>query len=226
VGEALRRRVTSKSVRDSNFCRDGATTETDDLQPAPDHRPKRELKVRPAYDFAIYSRKELGRMMRLRAVTRAPGSTARASKNTEFVNGKWRSKLVMAISPPIFWSGGRRDSVIRRRAGLKFEPKGFRLRAAGMSKPGRKRDPGRSEIRTDEFSGILWLFRAPYISYGVASGFQETTPARLKAKLIDFIETQDRELARELKTRPGKFDSARELLRPMIPSLDVSTWMV
>src|SRR5262249_46879234 len=63
-----------------------------------------------------------------------------------------------------------------------------------------------------------------HVSYGVASGFQETTPARLKAKLIDFIETEDRELACELKTASGNSTPRASFYAAMIPSLDVSTW--
>jgi flavin-dependent dehydrogenase len=46
----------------------------------------------------------------------------------------------------------------------------------------------------------------------------------LKARLIDFIETQDREIARELKTASGNSTPRASFYAAMIPSLDVSTW--
>src|SRR5262249_12241820 len=105
-----------------------------------------------------------------------------------------------------------------------FEPKDFAY-ALGWHVKTDRIAPHVDVKYLDEFSGYLWLFpRTDHVSYGVASGFQETTPARLKAKLINFIETQDRELARELKTASGNSTPRANFYAAMIPSLDVSTW--
>src|SRR5262249_44440812 len=73
--------------------------------------------------------------------------------------------------------------------------------------------------------GYLWLFpRTDHASYGIASGFQEATPAQLKAKLIGFIEAEDRELAREIRTTPGNSTPRASFYAALIPALGVSTW--
>jgi flavin-dependent dehydrogenase len=77
----------------------------------------------------------------------------------------------------------------------------------------------------DELSGYLWLFpRHDHISYGIASGYQETTPARLKEKLLDYIETEDPAAAREIRSGDGKTSANTNFYAAILPALDVTTW--
>ncbi|HKQ75501.1 MAG TPA: NAD(P)/FAD-dependent oxidoreductase [Blastocatellia bacterium] len=217
--------VTSKALREFEFLRDG---------PAPKQMisslrlitaRNRELTVAPRHDFAIYSRKELSRMMRQQAVDAGAQLHCSRVERTEFAQGKWRIETAGGDFTADFLVGADgASSVIRRRVGLKLEPKDFAY-ALGWNVKTDNIAPHVDVKYLDEFSGYLWLFpRTDHISYGIASGFQETTPARLKAKLIDFIETQDRELACELKTASGNSTHRAGFYAAMIPALDVSTW--
>jgi len=91
VGEALRRRSHIESASGVRISARRRDAETDDLSLRLITARNRELTVAPRYDFAIYSRKELGRMMRLRAVNAGARLHCARVENTEFVNGKWRS---------------------------------------------------------------------------------------------------------------------------------------
>jgi flavin-dependent dehydrogenase len=164
-------------------------------------------------------------MMRQQAVDAGARLHCSRVESTEFAQGKWRIETADGDFAADFLVGADgASSVIRRRVGLKFEAKDFAY-ALGWNVKTDQIAPHVDVKYLDEFSGYLWLFpRTDHISYGVASGFQETTPARLKAKLIDFIETQDRELARELKTASGNSTHRASFYAAMIPALDVSTW--
>jgi geranylgeranyl reductase family protein len=217
--------VTSKALREFEFLREGAAAKQMISSLRLITARNRELTVAPRQDFAIYSRRELSRMMRQRAIDVGARLHCSRVETTEFANGKWRIETASGDFAADFLVGADgASSVIRRRAGVKFEPKDFAY-ALGWNVKTDQIAPHVDVKYLDEFSGYLWLFpRTDHISYGVASGFQETTPARLKAKLIDFIETQDRELARELKTASGNSTHRASFYAAMIPALDVSTW--
>jgi len=217
--------VTSKALREFGFLHDGATPKQMISSLRLITAGNRELTIAPRYDFAIYSRKELGRMMRRQAVDAGAMLNCSRVENTTFADGKWRIETAAGDFTADFLIGADgASSVIRRRVGLKFEPKDFAY-ALGWHVKADRIAPHVDVKYVDEFSGYLWLFpRTDHVSYGIASGFQETTPARLKAKLIDFIETQDRELARELKSASGNSTPRASFYAAMIPSLDVSTW--
>src|SRR5262245_18741487 len=217
--------VTSKALREFEFLRDGATPKQMISNLRLITARNRELTIAPRYDFAIYSRKELSRMMRVLAAGAGARLYNSRVESTEFVRGKWRIETSGGDFTADFLVGADgASSVIRRRLGLKFESKDFAYALGWHVKT--DRIAPRVDVKyLDEYSGYLWQFpRTDHISYGVASGFQETTPARLKAKLIDFIETQDRELARELRTAPGNSTPRAGFYAAMIPLLDVSTW--
>jgi len=217
--------VTSKALREFEFLRDGAAPKQMISSLRLITARNRELTVAPRHDFAIYSRKELSRMMRQQAARAGARLHCSRVENTRFAKGKWRIETSGGDFDADFLVGADgASSVIRRRVGVKFEPKDFAY-ALGWHVTTGQIAPRVDVKYLDEFSGYLWLFpRTDHISYGVASGFQETTPARLKAKLIDFIETQDRELASELKTAPGNSTRRASFYAAMIPALDVSTW--
>jgi geranylgeranyl reductase family protein len=181
----------------------------------------RELTVAPRDDFAIYSRQELARMMRDRAVEAGAQLHCTRVEQTEFVGGNWRIGTAAGEHRADFLVGADgASSIIRRRVGLKFQPKDFAYALGWHVR--RPHAVARADVKyLDEFSGYLWMFpRHDHLSYGIASGYQETTPAHLKAKLLAFIEAEDPLTAREIQ-------SASERVRfyaAMIPSLDVRTW--
>jgi geranylgeranyl reductase family protein len=217
--------VTSKALREFEFLRDGGAPKQMISSLRLITARNRELTIAPRYDFAIYSRRELGRMMRMLAAGAGARLYCSRVENTEFVSGRWRIRTSDGEFTADFLVGADgASSVIRRRLGLKFEPKDFAY-ALGWHVKSDRVAPHADVKYLDEYSGYLWQFpRTDHISYGVASGFQETTPARLKARLIDFIETQDPEIARELKTASGNSTPRARFYAAMIPSLDVSTW--
>jgi geranylgeranyl reductase family protein len=217
--------VTSKALREFEFLRDGAAPKQMISSLRLITASNRELTVAPRSDFAIYSRKELSRMMRERAVDAGAKLFCHRVETTEFTHGQWRIETSGGDFTADFLVGADgASSVIRRRVGVKFEPKDFAY-ALGWNV---KSDQSVSRVDVkylDEFSGYLWQFpRTDHISYGIASGYQETTPARLKSKLIDFIEAQDRELAVELRKAQGNSTARANFYAAMIPALDVSTW--
>ncbi|MDX2033628.1 MAG: NAD(P)/FAD-dependent oxidoreductase [Blastocatellia bacterium] len=180
----------------------------------------RELRVAPRHEFAIYSRRELAAMMRERAVRAGAKLTCARVEGTEFANGKWRIETAAGEETVDFLIGADgASSIIRRRVGVRFRPKDFAY-ALGwhVHQP---HSISQAEVKyLDEFSGYLWMFpRHDHLSYGIASGYQETTPARLKAKLLEFIARENPAAAREIEAAPN-----RNFYAAMIPSLDVHTW--
>lgn len=217
--------VTSKALREFEFLRDGEAPKRMISSLRLITAQNRELTVAPRHDFAIYSRRELGRMMRQRAIDAGARLYCNRIDGVEFANGKWRVKTAAGDFIADFLVGADgASSVTRRRVGVKFEPKDFAYALGWNVKTAESLS--RVDVKyLDEFGGYLWLFpRTDHISYGIACGYQETTPARMKAELIDFIETQDCELASELKTASGNSTARASFYAAMIPSLDVSTW--
>lgn len=217
--------VTSKALREFEFLRDGGAPKRMITSLRLITAQNRELTIKPRHDFAIYSRKELSLMMRKQAVDAGARLYCNRIEGAEFTNGRWRVKTAAGDFTADFLAGADgASSVTRLRVGVKFEPKDFAY-ALGWYAKTERIAPHVDVKYLDEFGGYLWLFpRTDHISYGIACGFQETTPARLKAKLIDFIETQDRELASEIRTASGNSTPRASFYAAMIPSLDVSTW--
>jgi flavin-dependent dehydrogenase len=159
--------------------------------------------------------------MRDRAIEAGAQLHCTRVEQTEFVGGNWRIGTAAGEHRADFLVGADgASSIIRRRVGLKFQPKDFAYALGWHVR--RPHAVARADVKyLDEFSGYLWMFpRHDHLSYGIASGYQETTPARLKAKLLAFIEAEDPLTAREIQ-------SASERVRfyaAMIPSLDVRTW--
>jgi geranylgeranyl reductase family protein len=217
--------VTSKALREFDFLRDGPAQKQMISSLRLISARDRVLTVTPRDDFAIYSRRELSAMMRQRAVDAGAQLHCSRVERTEFGNGKWRIETSDGNFTADFLVGADgASSVIRRRVGVKFEPKDFAYALGWHVRD--SQPPSRVDVKyLDEFSGYLWLFpRTDHISYGIASGYRETTPARLKALLIEFIEAQDSGLAHELKMASGNSSLRASFYAAMIPALDVSTW--
>jgi flavin-dependent dehydrogenase len=185
----------------------------------------RELTVAPRHDFAIYSRRELAVMMRERALEAGAQLHVARVEKTEFSGGKWHLETSAGEFKVDFLVGADgASSVIRRRVGVKFEAKDFAYALGWNVKDAAP--PTRVDVKyLDELSGYLWLFpRHDHISYGIASGYQETTPARLKEKLLDYIETEDPAAAREIRSGNGKTTANTNFYAAILPALDVATW--
>lgn len=221
--------VTSKALREFEFLHTG---------PAPKQMVSslrlisaqgRELTVAPRHDFAIYSRQQLATMMRQRAVNAGAQLQVARVEKTERADGKWRLTTSAGDFTVDFLVGADgASSVIRRRVGVQFGANDFAY-ALGWN----VRDvnpPTRVDVKyLAEISGYLWLFpRTDHISYGIASGYRETTPAELKVRLIEYISTQDAELARHLTAVSGNSSVSNSerasFYAAMIPALDVATW--
>lgn len=217
--------VTSKALREFDFLRDG---------PAPKQMigslrlisaQNRELTVAPRAAFAIYSRRELAELMRQRAIAAGAQLHVARVEKSDFSGGKWHLETSAGDFTADFLVGADgASSVIRRRVGVKFEAKDFAY-ALGWH----VRSPqtiSRVDVKyLADLSGYLWLFpRHDHISYGIASGYQETTPARLKEILLAYIETQDPAAAREIRAGNGKTTANTNFYAAILPALDVSTW--
>jgi flavin-dependent dehydrogenase len=183
------------------------------------------LTVAPSHEFAIYSRRELAEMMRQRAV--AAGAQLRVARveKTNFSNGHWLLETSAGDFTADFLVGADgASSVIRRRVGVKFEAKDFAYALGWNVKDAQP--PTRVDVKyLDDASGYLWLFpRHDHISYGIASGYQEMSPARLKEKLLAYIEIEDPAAAREIRGADGNTTDNTNFYAAILPALDVTTW--
>ena len=132
----------------------------------------REVTVKPRAAFAIYSRRELGRLLRERAVEAGARLHLDRVEKTSREAGKWvietASGAVRRVDLLIGADGA--SSVIRRRVGIRFGAEDF---AYGLGWHVRG-VPAESQVDVRYLAGLsgyLWLFpRADHLSYGIASG--------------------------------------------------------
>ena len=217
--------VTSKALREFEFLRDGQSPKQMVSSLRLISAQGRELTVAPRHDFAIYSRRELATMMRQRAVDAGAQLHVARVEKTERVGGQWRLATSAGEFTVDFLVGADgASSVIRRRVGVQFGVNDFAYALGWNVRDAQP--PSRVDVKyLDEYSGYLWLFpRTDHISYGVASGYREATPAQLKATLLDYISTQDAELARHLKSADSHSTNRASFYAAMIPALEVATW--
>lgn len=214
--------VTSKALSEFDFLRDGGAPKQAITSLSLITASEREITVRPSREFAIYSRRELATMMRQRAIDAGARMHCQRVEKTEFAGGKWDLETPAGNFTVDFLVGADgASSVIRRRVGVRFRPRDFAYALGWHVRV--PESPSHVEVKyLDEFSGYLWMFpRTDHISYGIASGYREATPARLKEKLLGYIESRDR--ASSSLIRQG--DRGRvSFYAAMIPSLDVNTW--
>ncbi len=214
--------VTSKALREFEFLRDGKSPKQMVSSLRLISAAGRDLTVTPSHDFAIYSRKELAELMRQRAVEAGAQLRVARVEKTNFSKGHWLLETSAGEFTADFLVGADgASSVIRRRVGVKFEAKDFAYALGWNVKSAQP--PTRVDVKyLDDASGYLWLFpRHDHISYGIASGYQEVTPGRLKEKLLAYIESEDPAAALKIKNGEGKSHS---FYAAMIPALDVATW--
>ncbi len=217
--------VTSKALREFEFLRDGQSPKQMISSLRLMSASGRDLTVAPSNEFAIYSRRELAEMMRQRAI--AAGAQLRVARveKTNFSNGHWLLETSAGEFTADFLVGADgASSVIRRRVGVKFDAKDF---AYALGWHVRSSKPvSRVDVKyLDDASGYLWLFpRHDHLSYGIASGYQEIPPARLKEKLLAYIETEDPAAAREIRNAEGNTTANTNFYAAILPALDVTTW--
>jgi flavin-dependent dehydrogenase len=192
----------------------------------------REVTVQPRADFAIYSRRELGELLRERAIRAGAVMRQDRVEKTDRKCGKW---VVEAASGQrkefdLLVGADGASSVIRRRVGIRFEADDFSYGLGwhihhpigGTIDPDRKTTDGQVEIAyLEDLSGYLWLFpRADHLSYGIASGYREATPAELKHRLLTYIERQNPAAAKLIRSGA----TGARFYAAMIPSLGVARW--
>ncbi|MDX2041186.1 MAG: geranylgeranyl reductase family protein [Acidobacteriota bacterium] len=217
--------VTSKALREFEFLRDGQSPKQMISSLRLISAAGRDLTVAPSNEFAIYSRKELAELMRQRAIVAGAQLRVARVEKTNFSNGHWLLETSAGEFKADFLVGADgASSVIRRRVGVKFDAKdfayalGWHVRSAEIV--------SRVDVKyLDDASGYLWLFpRHDHLSYGIASGYQEMPPARLKEKLLAYIETEDPAAAREIRNAEGNTTANTNFYAAILPALDVSTW--
>ncbi len=217
--------VTSKALREFSFLRDGTSPKQLISSLRLISAQGRNLTVTPSHEFAIYSRRELAEMMRQRAIAAGAQLHVARVEKTNFSQGHWQLETSAGEFTADFLVGADgASSVIRRRVGVKFEAKDFAYALGWNVK--NAQPPTRVDVKyLDEASGYLWLFpRHDHISYGIASGYQEVTPAWLKEKLLAYIETEDPAAAREIRSSEGKATANTNFYAAILPALDVATW--
>jgi geranylgeranyl reductase family protein len=217
--------VTSKALREYGFLKNGDAPKQLISSLRLITARNREISLKPSHDFAVYSRRELARMMRERALAAGTQLYCGRVTGTDYAKGEWHLQTTAGEFSADFLVGADgASSIIRRRVGVRFRAKDFAY-ALGWNIYGRN-SLSRVDVKyLDEFSGYLWLFpRTDHISYGIASGYQEATPARLREKLLAFIEKEDPAAAREIRKAVGYSTPRASFYAAMIPALDVSTW--
>jgi len=188
----------------------------------------RELTVPPRSDFAIFSRRELGQFLRVRAVTAGVRMRVDRVEKTARESGKWIIESASGLRNEVDLLVGAdgASSVIRRRVGIRFGPEDF---SYGLGWHLYRADNGKSaelsgqvDIRyLEKLGGYLWLFpRVDHHSYGIACGYREASPQEMKERLLAHIDSQDPLAARMIRAQaPGSHFYAA-----MIPSLGVTKW--
>ncbi|MCW5971301.1 MAG: NAD(P)/FAD-dependent oxidoreductase [Blastocatellales bacterium] len=198
----------------------------------------RSLRLRPRGDFAVYSRAALGRSMRQRAVDAGARLHSTRVGKTRYGNSGWEIETAAGIYTADFLVGADgASSVIRRRMGVHFGLNDFSYALGWHVKPRENgyetRNPhepaaghGQVDIKyLPDFTGYLWAFpRTDHLSYGIATKYRETTPADLKARLLDFIALSDSLTAEEIRTADHHTTRRAAFYGAMIPALETATW--
>jgi geranylgeranyl reductase family protein len=181
----------------------------------------REVTVAPRSAFAIYSRRELGRLLRERAIAAGANLRCERVERTTRVGSSWRIETATEnFEVDLLIGADGASSVIRRRVGVEFGREDFAY-GLGWHVYGTEPAAHVDVQYLDEFTGYLWLFpRTDHLSYGIASGYREATPAQLKAKLLDYIDRQNPAAAAAI--RAGSPET--RFYAAMIPALGVASW--
>lgn len=219
--------VTSKALREFEFLQESASPKQMVSQLRVISGEGRELQLEPRDVFAIYSRAELGRLMRRRAVEAGATLHCARVERTGRANGVWKLETEAGqFTADLLVGADGASSIIRRRMGVHFGLEDFSYALGWHVKPAIARPVGQADVKyLSDFTGYVWAFpRTDHLSYGIASKFRETTPAVLKEKLLSFIETQDAGLAEEIRSSAHHSTARATFYGAMIPALEPASW--
>ncbi len=219
--------VTSKALREFEFLRNNTSPKQMVSQLRLISGEGRELQLKSIDAFAIYSRTELGRMMRDRAIDAGAVLHCQRVEKSRFKDGKWHLTTTNGSCAADFLVGADgASSVVRRRVGVHFGLEDLTYALGWLVKPDRARPRGQADVKyATDLTGYLWIFPRPdHLSYGIASKFRETTPAALKAKLLDFMQIEDPAIASEIRSAEHHTTPRATFYGAMIPALEPTTW--
>ena len=190
----------------------------------------REVSVQPKADFAIYSRAELDRLMRTRAIDAGVNficaRVARIARKTS----QWELKTQEGHDYTCDFLVGADGaaSKLRPKFGIEFKPRDFIYGLGWHIKTDNPQDWDASRVDIKYLpncAGYIWAFPRPdHISYGIATKYQEKSPLHLKSLLLDFITTQLPAVGHEIKAATHHTTPHATFYGAMIPSLAVATW--
>ena len=226
--------VTAKALREYEFLQNGVARRQMVSELRLISAEGRELRLEPRDVFAIYSRAELGRLMRQRAVDAGAELRCARIERTEHTDGRWKLQTASGQFTADFLVGADgASSIIRRRVGVHFGLGDFSY-ALGWHVSPAGRDgvdtPAAGHSQADvkylaDFTGYLWAFpRTDHLSYGIASKYREMSPAALKERLLAFMETQRPEIADEIRSAAHHSTPRASFYGAMIPALEPASW--
>lgn len=187
----------------------------------------RELTVTPSKEFAIFSRTEMARLMRQRALDAGAQLHCERIEKTEFSNGQWQlATPTQRFSADFLIGADGASSVIRRRVGVRFTDDDFAYALGWRVQMPTDRQITHVDIQyLGDLAGYIWLFpRTDHISYGIATGYRATTPAVLKARLLEYLKTQQPDVAAEIAASRTPSTPRAQFYGAMIPALSLPRW--
>jgi geranylgeranyl reductase family protein len=199
-----------------------------------------EVRIKPKTDFAIYSRAELDRMMRARAVAAGAkfvcARVARVKRDIRRGAGRWEltTQAGEVFTCDFLVGADGATSKIRPKLGFDFAPQDF-IYALGWhvnyhNGEAASNAASRVDIKyLPGATGYIWAFpRTDHLSYGIATKYQEKNPKWLKETLLDFIESEAPQTAREIKSADNhsalKQAGRATFYAAMIPALEAASW--
>lgn len=218
--------VTSKALQDYPFLGEGAAPKSWVTSLRLRTPRDRELTLAPRSSFAIYSRQELGRLMRERAVAAGARLACQRVEKTTRRGDQWEIETTGgSVSVDFLVGADGANSVIRRRVGQPLSGEDFSYGLGWHVEGEVAHPPGRVEIGYLEgLSGYCWLFpRTDHLSFGIATGYREASPEEMRARLLAFIRRDYPAVAEAIVNPPPGAPRAR-FYAAMIPSLGVESW--
>ena len=222
--------VTTKALREFAFLRDTQADKQIISTVRVIGASGRAVSVHPRSDFVIYSRAELDRLMRQRALDAgARFVCARVARIAQSA-GQWELKTQDgALYTCDFLVGADgATSKLRPKLGVEFQPRDFFYGLGWHIKTDNAADWDATRVDIKYLrngTGYIWAFpRTDHISYGIAAKYQERTPTQLKAELLDLIELQLPAIAHEIKTATHHTTAHTTFYGAMIPSLEPTSW--
>jgi geranylgeranyl reductase family protein len=210
--------VTSKALREFEFLARGDWTRQSISNVKLISGTGREVTLSTTEELAVYSRAELSRLMRQRAVDAGARLVCQRVEKTIRKDGKWSIHSGgQDYSADLLVGADGASSIIRRRVGVQLGQGDFSYALGWHVRPSPRSGTNRIDIKyLDNFTGYVWAFpRTDHISYGIASKYREWTPEALKGKLLEFMRQDGISVD---STVDATFYAA------MLPALEESSW--